>query len=221
VKPEFVKFPRTHWLPISEKPYKTERYLTKNELQKLFSQEVNVSEKLDGANVGLSFRQDKLILQKRGGFIRTGEHSQYGAFKKWAYERYEEFSHLPQETILFGEWLYVKHSIHYTMLPDYFIVFDIWQNGKFLPVAERDSVAMRFGLCVVPTIYEGILSLDDIRSLIRESNYSDELMEGIVARGLKNPDLRGKYVRHDFITGQKHWSKYKITKNLLNKTTKW
>lgn len=100
-------------------------------------------------------------------------------------------------------------------------MFDIWQNGKFLPAAERDSTAKEFGLCAVPTIYQGILSLDGIRSLIRESNYSNELMGGIVIRGLKNPDLRGKYVGSDFITGQKHWSKYKITKNLLNKITKW
>ena len=215
-EPVFVKFPRTHWLPIGEKPHKSERYLTKKEVEELFSSEVNVSEKLDGANVGLSFQQDKLILQKRGGFIGEGEHPQYGAFKEWAYSKYQEFCQLPEDMILFGEWLYAKHSIYYTKLPDYFIIFDIWQNGKFLSVEERDSIARKFGLYAVPTIYQGTLSLNNIPSLIQQSRYSDELMEGIVVRSLRNPDLRGKWVRPDFIYGQKHWSRYKFTKNLLS-----
>ncbi|ODS39139.1 MAG: hypothetical protein A7316_00620 [Candidatus Altiarchaeales archaeon WOR_SM1_86-2] len=215
MKPKFVKFPRTHWLPIGEKPYKSERYLTKKEVRELFSSEVNVSEKLDGANVGLSFQQNKLILQKRGGFIGEGEHPQYGAFKEWAYSRYHKFSHLLGGIVLFGEWLYAKHSIHYTRLPDYFVIFDIWRDGEFLPPGERDSIAKRFGLCTVPEIYRGILSLEHITSLVQRSHYCDGLMEGVVVRSLGNPDLRGKYVRPDFITGQKHWSMRKITKNLL------
>jgi len=36
------------------------------------------------------------------------------------------------DVILYGEWCYAKHSIHYTMLPDYFIAFDI-----FLKSAQR------------------------------------------------------------------------------------
>jgi len=43
-------------------------------------------------------------------------------------------------------------------------------------------------------------------------------MEGVVVRSIKDPDLRGKYVRPDFITGQEHWSKRNLTKNILNKT---
>ena len=30
--------------------------------------------------------------------------------------------------ILYGEWVYAKHSIHYTALPGYFIAFDIWDK---------------------------------------------------------------------------------------------
>lgn len=42
--------------------------------------------------------------------------------------------------ILFGEWCVAKHSLHYTKLPSYFIVFDIWENGRFLSVADRDTL---------------------------------------------------------------------------------
>ena len=209
----FVKFPRTHWLPIGEKPYKSERYLTGKEVDNLFSGEVHVSEKLDGANVGISYHDGILVLQKRGSFIGDGEHPQYGAFKKWASSRYHPFSQLPEGTVLFGEWLFARHSIHYTRLPDYFFVFDVWQGG-FLPVEERDSLAERLGLYVPPTIYQGIIAIDDIPHLIRQSYYSDELMEGVVVR---NSRVRGKYVRPDFIRGQEHWSKYNFEKNQLAK----
>ncbi len=212
----FVKFPRTHWLPIGEKPYKNERYLTGKETEEIFLGDVHVSEKLDGANVGISYQQGSLILQKRGRFIKEGEHPQYGAFKDWAYRRYYLFSQLLEDTVLFGEWLFAKHSIHYTRLPDYFFMFDVWQNGIFLPIEERDSIAERLGLYVPPTIYQGFLSLNEIPPLIQQSHYSNESMEGIVVRSLRNPDLRGKYVRPDFIRGQGHWSKHKFEKNQLS-----
>jgi len=209
---KFVKFPKTYWLPLGERLYKNERYLNQNELDDLFSGRVNISEKFDGSNVGLSFQQERLILQKRGGFVGEGGHPQYGAFKEWANERYHQLSKLPEDMILFGEWLFAKHSIHYTRLPDYFFLFDVWQNGNFLSVEERDTIAEKFGLYVPPSVYEGKIFLNDIPSLIRQSHYSDEIMEGVVVR---NPRIRGKYVRPDFILGEKHWLKYHLTKNLL------
>lgn len=209
---KFVKFPRTHWLPIGEKLYKSERYLNKKETENLFSKEVHVSEKLDGANVGISFQNKKLILQKRGGFIGKHEHPQYGTFKEWAYSRYDRFSQLSENMVLFGEWMFAKHSIHYTKLPDYFFLLDIWEREKFLEIEERDKTAKKLGLCAPPVVYKGVLNLEKIPSLIQKSHYSDELMEGVVVR---NAEIRGKYIRKGFIRGDKHWSKYKFEKNLL------
>ena len=39
-----------------------------------------------------------------------------------------------------GEWLYAKHSIHYTRLPDYFLAFDLYdrRTGVFHSSAERE-----------------------------------------------------------------------------------
>ncbi len=208
----FVKFPKTHWLPVSKKQHKSERYLSKTEVEELFSGKVNISEKLDGANIGLSFKNGELILQKRGGIIGTGEHPQYGAFKDWAYQRYNVFSRLPQDLIIFGEWMFAKHSIHYTCLPDYFFMFDVWQDGEFLPIEERDSLASMLGIYTPPVIYEGILSVHDVPKLVAQSAYSEERMEGIVAR---NSNIRGKYVRDDFIAGNVHWTKQSFTRNIL------
>ena len=41
--------------------------------------------------------------------------------------------------ILFGEWLYARHSVHYRRLPHYFFEFDIYdkQAGAFLDLERR------------------------------------------------------------------------------------
>lgn len=208
----FVKFPKTKWLPLGKKPCGGEHCLNEKALEQLFSKEVRISEKLDGANVGISFIDDELRLQKRGGFIETREHPQYQAFRQWIYERYDKFSRLENDTVIFGEWLYAKHSIYYNRLPNYFFMFDVWKEGKFLTVPEWDELADRLDLYTVPFIFHGKLSVGDIPDLIKKSKYSDEFMEGIVVR---NEDLRGKYVRPDFICGDEHWSKRKIIRNLI------
>ena len=43
---------------------------------------------------------------------------------------------LDQDTILFGEWLYAKHSISYNNLPDYFLAFDLYNKKKSYSIIE-------------------------------------------------------------------------------------
>ena len=46
---------------------------------------------------------------------------------------------LEDRFILFGEWLYARHSIHYRRLPHYFFEFDIYdkQQEAFLDLDAR------------------------------------------------------------------------------------
>jgi hypothetical protein len=55
-------------------------------------------------------------------------------------ERMSEDSESPR-FILFGEWVYAKHSIHYSKLPAYFIAFDIFdlQNQSFLSGMTKEK----------------------------------------------------------------------------------
>lgn len=41
--------------------------------------------------------------------------------------------------VMYGEWLYAKHTVYYDMLPHYFMEFDIYdkENGSFLGTAAR------------------------------------------------------------------------------------
>src|SRR6202035_324473 len=100
-----------------------------------------VEEKLDGTNVGIHFTSaNRMVLQCRGHEITAGMHSQYDLFKQWTMGKRPVLeAMLGDRLILFGEWLYARHSVHYRRLPHYFFEFDIYdkQEAKFLDLAAR------------------------------------------------------------------------------------
>ncbi|HST86918.1 MAG TPA: RNA ligase family protein, partial [Ktedonobacterales bacterium] len=86
-----------------------------------------VEEKMDGANSAISFTPEgRLLLQSRGHYLAGGPRErQFDLFKRWA-SRYagELWEALGSRYVLYGEWLYAKHTIYYTDLPHYFLEFD-------------------------------------------------------------------------------------------------
>ena len=87
--------------------------------------DVFIAEKVDGAQMGISIDENyKLMVQNRSHYVNSKSHSQFEKLDKWIMDHSQSlFEILDQDTILFGEWLYAKHSISYTNLPDYFINF--------------------------------------------------------------------------------------------------
>ena len=54
---------------------------------------------------------------------------QYDLFKQWtAVKRSVLEDRLEDRYILFGEWMYARHSVHYRQLPHYFFEFDIYDK---------------------------------------------------------------------------------------------
>ena len=128
---EFVKYPRTPHL-FGSRGTDDDKHLAEAEsLRFLADESLIVEEKLDGTNVGLHFSGDgKLSLQCRGHLITEGMHPQYDLFKQWAVvNRPTLEDRLGDGFILFGEWMYARHSIHYRRLPHYFFEFDIYDKG--------------------------------------------------------------------------------------------
>jgi hypothetical protein len=101
-----------------------------------------VEEKMDGANCGVSFDAGgRLRLQSRGHYLQGGPRErQFELLKSWA-ARYtaELWELLTDRYVLYGEWLYGKHSIFYTELPHYLLEFDIYdtQEDAFLSTERR------------------------------------------------------------------------------------
>jgi RNA ligase len=140
---------------------------------------------------------------------------------------------LASQFILYGEWLYAKHSVHYRKLPHYFFEFDIYDKDaeQFLDLDTRLRMLEGTGLQTVPVAHRGGAATDELRALIGPSAFdsafenpatqkTDNLMEGlycrIEARGYVTG--RAKLVRPEFVEKVKrseHWQHQKMIPNLL------
>ena len=115
---------------------------------------VSIEEKVDGANLGISLGEDLQIrVQNRSHFVNSQTHRQFSTLDSWLSEHSGEIYELLDSgnNILFGEWLYAKHSIHYTKLPGYFMAFDLYslKEGKFYSWRERNR---RLGDTTIPVV---------------------------------------------------------------------
>ncbi len=121
---------------------------------------VVIEEKLDGANAAVSFTEGgELLLQSRGHYLAGGgSERQFNLFKLWARAHEAVLLRLIEDRyVLYGEWLYAKHSVWYDRLPHYFCEFDIYdrREGRFLSTAERRALLRGSPVVSVPVLYEG------------------------------------------------------------------
>src|ERR1700722_17663334 len=104
-----------------------------------------VEEKIDGANSGLSFGPEgELLLQSRGHFLRGGGNErQFSIFKSWANAHAPALREaLGTRYVVYGEWLYAKHTVYYDALPHYFMEFDVLDtdDDTFLSTDRRHEL---------------------------------------------------------------------------------
>ena len=102
---------------------------------------------------------------------------------------------LADRFILFGEWLYARHSVHYRQLPHYFFEFDIYdkEGEDFLSLERRLALLEGTGIHTVPVLHVGALDREKLGNLIGPSRFDsefenpltnriDHLMEGLYLR---------------------------------------
>jgi len=136
-----------------------------------------VEEKLDGANCGVRFSPDgELRLQSRGHYLTGGGRERHFALlKTWAQVRaHDLWEVLGSRYVLYGEWLYAKHTVFYDRLPHYFHEFDILdlETDRFLSTPARRSLLDGLGVTAVPVLHEGVVgSQEELASFIRPSLY--------------------------------------------------
>ena len=122
-----------------------------------------VEEKCDGANSAISFDEDgEMLLQSRGHYLTGGYRERhYNLMKQWAAIHRDEFYQLlGKRYIMYGEWMYAKHTIFYDALPHYFLEFDILdrETGKFLDTASRRKMLNGMPVVSVPVLGDGVFS---------------------------------------------------------------
>ena len=225
----FSKFPRTpHLFLLPGVQVRDDKIMSAEEVVHFLADPVTVEEKVDGANIGLSFNESgQLKIQNRGGYIEPGFSEQFNPLWDWAYQRLSVLQeHVGKKYILFGEWCYVKHSIHYTQLPDYFIGFDMYdkQSGTFLNTHDRNHFFDQMNIARVPQIGRKRYQLNELTEMLSSvlSSFYNGPMEGIYLRNENDNRLisRAKLVRREFVDQiSEHWSKKRMVKNLLYSNT--
>ena len=146
---------------------KGDKVLTPEERAEFLTHHLTLEEKLDGANIGISFEANgKMILQSRTEIItfptRMPTHQQ---LRKWATKRKKLLrSVLGTEYILHGEWMYNRHAVFYDQLPDMFIGIDIREkdSDRFLSVERRNQILDALGITKPPFITAGTFTEDEI-----------------------------------------------------------
>jgi len=173
---------------------------------------VVAEEKLDGANAGVSFdASGKLLLQSRGHFLTGGPREKhFNPFKQWANTHAGDlFDVLGDRYVLYGEWLYAKHTIFYDLLPHYFMEFDCLDtlDERFLSTARRRELLAGLPVNSVPVLFQNALdSAEQLTSLIGHSLYKSEawrerLERLAIERGLDPERVMHETDRSDTMEG--------------------
>lgn len=206
-----------------------------------------VEEKMDGTQLGLSFdAQAQPVLQSRGTIITL--ETEFAWMKAWVWQHYSAlFNCLGQRYIMFGEWLWAKHTLFYDLLPSYWLEFDVYdrESQQFLSTIARRNLlvnldflpSVRVMACLQQT------SLNELWQLMGKSAFmSSNLYAKLSANALSHTDTSGlmeglylklenqnyvinryKLIRPDFLryiqTQGLHWQKRAIIKNCLENKT--
>ena len=224
MKDDFFKFPSTpHLALLADVEVRDDKVMPEFELSNFLRHELVVEEKVDGANLGISFDAGGNIrVQNRGAYLHLPSTGQWKKLAEWLSTRIDAlFEQLTDRYILFGEWCYAQHSVVYDRLPDWFLGFDIYDKStaRFFSCIRRDKILRAIGISQVPKIDRGHFTLVELSELLSQSKISGKSAEGIYLRFDQGDWLvqRAKLVRPAFIQSvEQHWSRSSIKANRLD-----
>lgn len=221
----FFRFPHTpHIAWMGAIPPREDKVLLQCEVDELLSRDVVVEEKIDGANLGLSLSSaGELQVQNRGGYLVSPYKGQFSRLGEWlAWKEADLRDGLGQSLIAFGEWCAARHTLYYDKLPDWWLLFDVYdrREGRFWSTRRRDQWAAELRLKTVPELQRGRTTMAQLHSRLAHdrSRFGAEHIEGLVVR-TQNDDWvvgRGKLVREDFTQAiTDHWRSRRIEWNRI------
>lgn len=171
-----IKYPRTPHIQGSRMQAGDED-LRQRPFSEIAGRYLVLEEKIDGANSAVSFTDDgELRLQSRGHFLTGGYRERhYDLMKQWgAVHKERLYEVLGHRYIMYGEWMYAKHSIYYDQLPHYFMEFDVLdrETEKFLDTPSRHHLLADLPICSVPVLDTGVYhSVEEILRFLGNSKY--------------------------------------------------
>lgn len=171
-----IKYPRTPHIQGSRLQPGDED-LRQRSFSEIQGRHVVLEEKIDGANSAISFTDGgELRLQSRGHFLTGGAREKhYDLLKQWAaVHRDRLYEVLADRYVMYGEWMYAKHSIYYDLLPNYFMEFDILdrETDRFLDTPSRHELIRDLPVSSCQVLAHGTFTgMDEILRYLGDSRY--------------------------------------------------
>ena len=172
--------------------------------------EVVISEKKDGENTTLYSNY----------YHARSIDSKHHESQSWLKRYHSEIKYkIPQGWRLCGENLYATHSIKYTNLASYFLLFSIWENETCFSWQDTVEFAEELNINLVPILYKGIYSEAITKRIINNLELTKQ--EGIVVRLASSFSYKefanscAKWVRPNHVQTTNHWKNSKIELNKL------
>ena len=205
-----------------------------------------IEEKLDGANVGIWFRSaGEPVTQSRGHILAGGAgEAQFALLKTWvSVHQGTLWDALGTRYVLYGEWMYAKHTVFYDALPHYLMEFDLLDRvtGAFLSTPARRERLAGASVVSVPVVHMGALRRPrDLVALVKPSLYKtahwrQSLAEAQAATGADparfgasdtdDSDLsEGLYIKWEeggVVRGRYKWVREAFVQTILDSGTHW
>lgn len=222
---EFFRFPHTpHIAWLASGTPRDDKVLSPAEAADLLAAEVVIEEKLDGANLGFSVSPEGHVrAQNRGQYLESPFHGQFAKLGPWLLAHEDKlFDALGTRLIAFGEWCAARHSLDYVSLPDWWLLFDVYDRveGRFWSTHRRNAWAKSHGLTVAPRLHVGRVDMAQLREWVAsdQSRFRPGKLEGLVIRRENSDWLEGraKLVRPDFTQAMDgHWRSRTLEWNQL------
>lgn len=207
-----VKYPRTYHLPWSQNLTKDDRRMP--DVKDFDGEEVVVTLKMDGENTTMYsdfIHARSLVMEPHESRNRVKAlHAQL------AHE-------IPKDWRLCGENLYAEHSIPYSDLPGYFMVFSMWNETSIcLPWDETVEWSQMLDLPHVPVLYRGVYDIKKVHNafmpfLEKHEGYVVRLAGSFPYSAFRHSV--GKYVRKNHVHTHGHWMRQKVVPNKLRGET--
>ena len=207
-----IKYPRTPHLPWS--PGYTDDDVLLNDASHFVGREVVCLEKMDGENTSI---------YNDGTHARSLDSKDHPsrAYIKQIYGRIKQ--DIPADMKLCAENCFAVHSIRYKALPDWLLLFGIYQetqNGVIcLSWDDTKTWSELLELCVVPELYRGVYDEEKIKACYTGQSKFQGAQEGYVIRAVESFDLDNfnqsiaKWVRPHHIQTDEHWTHKQIEIN--------
>lgn len=203
-----AKYPRTPHLPWSPGGTSDDKRLEL--VESLVGSPIVITEKCDGSN--LTYTRDSVFARTHAS---APKHPSFAIAKAThAMLRHS----LPEGHSVFCEYCYAVHSIEYSALPSYSLVFGVRRDADmcWLSWSDVEKVAESMGLPTVPVLFKGTVAteraLDELTSRLSSGASSfGGPCEGVVVRrasGFLDEAFSysvAKWVRAGHVQTDDHW----------------